>query len=64
MKPSERIAEIKEELIGNDWVMFGGNRFSHEGWLFMHEDNPEYLMKAVIQYLDEVAQQSVVKVEG
>lgn len=54
-KPSERIEEIRLELIAKDWVAFGGNSYSRETWFDKCDDDIAYHLKAILNYLDEEA---------
>ncbi len=53
MKPNERISEIKDKLVREDWVAFAGNRFSREAWLDLCEDDPKYWILAIVIFLNE-----------
>lgn len=54
-KPSERIEELRQELISRDWVSGGGNRYGLDAWEEMHRENPVYSLRAIVAYLDECA---------
>ncbi len=64
MKPSEEIAAIKAKLISGDWVAWGGNRHSREGWEEMHKDNPAYWFRAILDYLDKKVEDDARRREG
>lgn len=53
MKPSERIEEIRQKLIREDWVRYGGNLYSSEGWQQICDNNTYYTFKAIVMFLDE-----------
>jgi len=53
MKPSERIAEIRQNLIREAWVRFGGNTYSDEMWQDKCELEDRYRWQALLDYLDE-----------
>ena len=58
MKPSERIEEIRKELINKSWIDYGGNQYSREEWFRLNNGADAnstfaYLWRALLQYLDE-----------
>lgn len=55
MKPSEQIIEIATKMYREDWVKWGGNKYSKEEWEQAHriDDNKlDYFHKALLEYLD------------
>ncbi len=53
MKPSDRIAEIKDELVNEDWVSFAGNTFSREAWRDLCRDDAKYWVLSICKFLNE-----------
>ena len=57
MKPSQRIANIVQEMISSEWVRSAGQHIPRESWqMFCEQDLEKHMSlmcQAIVQYLDE-----------